>query len=72
MGPLPITTRGHKYIFVVTDLFRKWVEAFPLVTTDSVTLAKVLVEKVVCRYRVPQYLHSDQGANLVSDVINSL
>ena len=72
MGPLPATTRGHKYILVVTDLFSKWVEAFPLVKTDSLTLAKVLVEEVVCRYGVPQYLHSDQGANLVSDVIQSL
>ena len=72
MGPLPNTTRGQKYILVVTDLFSKWVEAFPQVTTDSVTLAKVLVEEVVCCYGVPQYLHSDQGANLVSDVIQSL
>ena len=32
----------------------------------------MLVEEVVCRYGVPQYLHSDQGANLVSDVIKSL
>ena len=72
MGPLPATTRGYKYILVVTDLFSKWVEAFPLVTTDSVTLAKVLVEEVVCRYGVPQYLHSEQGANLVSEVIQSL
>ena len=72
IGPLPATTRGHKYILVVTDLFSKWVEAFPLVKTDSLTLAKVLVEEVVCRYGVPQYLHSDQGTNLVSDVIQSL
>ena len=57
---------------MVTDLFSKWVEAFPLVKTDSLTLAKVLVEEVVCRYGVPQCLHSDQGANLVSDVIQSL
>ena len=63
MGPLPATTRGHKYILV---LFSKWVEVFPLVTTDSVSLVKVLVEEVVCHYGVPQYLHSDQGANLVN------
>ena len=43
---------GQKSILVVTDLFSKWVEAFSLVTTDSVTLAKVLVEEVVCRYGV--------------------
>ena len=71
-GPLPTSSCGNKYILVVTDLFTKWVEAFPLAKTDSVTLAKVLVNEIVCRYGVPRYLHSDQGANLVSEVIKSL
>ena len=35
MGPLPIATQGNKYVLVVTDLFSKWTEAFPLKTTDS-------------------------------------
>ena len=72
MGPLPTTPRGHKYILVVTDLFSKWVEAFPLAATDSVTLAKILTDEVICRYGVPESLHSDQGANFVSEVIQSL
>ena len=46
MGPLPVTTHGFKYILVITDLFSKWVEAFPLVATDSNTLAKILVVPV--------------------------
>ena len=49
MGPLPSSTRGCKYILVITDLFSKWVEAFPLAATDSETLASVLVDEVVCR-----------------------
>ena len=69
MGPLPTTLRGHKYILVVTDLFSKWVEAFPLAATDIVTLAKILTVEVICRYGVPESLHSDQGANFVSEVI---
>ena len=57
---------------MVTDLFTTWVEAFPLKSTDSVTLARVLVDEVICRYGVPHYLHSDQGANFVSAVIQFL
>ena len=72
MGPLPISSKGHKYILVITDLFSKWVEAFPLHVTDSETLAKVLVDEIVCRYGVPVCLHSDQGSNLNSEVITSL
>ena len=72
MGPLPVSSKGHKYILVITDMFSKWVEAFPLRVTDSETLAKVLVDEIVCRYGVPQCLHSDQGTNFNSEVITSL
>ena len=40
--------------------------------TDSETLASVLVDEVICRYGVPRVLHSDQGANLNSQVIVAL
>ena len=72
MGPLPLTTQGNKYVLVVTDLFSKWTEAFPLKTTDSETLAKVLTNEVIFRYGIPSSLHSDQGANLTSNLISSL
>ena len=71
MGPLPLTTAGNKYIMVVTDLFSKWVEAFPVKATDTETLASLLVNEVVCRYGVPLYLHSDQG-NLTSNLMIAL
>ena len=72
MGPLPASEQGHKYILVVTDLFTKWVEAFPLHDTTSTTLASVLVDEVIARYGVPAYLHSDQGPNLCSEVIQTI
>ena len=40
--------------------------------TLSITLATVLVDEVICRYGVPTYIHSDQGANLCSEVIQTL
>ena len=45
----------------------KWVEAFPLVKTDSITLAKVLTDEIVCRYGAPKVMHGDKGSNLVSE-----
>ena len=52
MGPLPQTSSGNKYIVVVTDLYSKWVEAFPMKSTDTETLASLLVTEIVCRYGV--------------------
>ena len=69
MGPLPQASSGNKYIVVVTDLFYKWVEAFPVKSTDTKTLASLLVTEIVCRYGVPSYLHSDQDANLTSNLM---
>ena len=72
MGPLPTTSAGNKYILVITDIFSKWTEAFPVSSTDSATLATILVNEVVCRHGVPTILHSDQGANLTSNLVSSL
>ena len=53
MGPLPVSESGHQYILVVTDVFTKWVEAFPLRDTVSTTLAKILVDEIICHYESP-------------------
>ena len=57
---------------VVTDLFTKWAEALPFCSTESTTLATVLVDEIVCRYGVPSNIHSDQGANFISALIQHL
>ena len=69
MGPLPTTESGHKYILLVVDYFTKWPEAFPLPNQEAATVAEVLVKEYVCRYGVPLSLHSDQGRNLESHLI---
>lgn len=72
MGPLPQSSSGNRYVVVTTDLFSKWAEAFPIKSTDSETLAKLLVDEVICRYGVPPCLHSDQEANLTSNLMATL
>ena len=47
-------------------------EAFPLQVTDGLTLTSILMDEVICRYGVPQQLHSDQGSNLNAEVNQKL
>ena len=38
----------------------------------ATTLAKILVDEIICRYVVPKSIHSDQGANFCSEVIQAV
>lgn len=51
-GPLLASSQGNNYILVVTDIFSKWVDAFPLAKTDSDsdTLTSVLIKDIICIY----------------------
>lgn len=72
MGPLPRSSKGNQYILVITDIFSKWVEAYPLPSTNAETLASVLVNGFICRFGVPRSLHSDQGANFTGSVMKAI
>ena len=72
LGPLPETLRGNKYILVVGEYFTKWKEAFPLKDTEALTIAKVFVNEFVCRFGVPDSLHTDQGRNFEAKVLKEV
>ena len=69
MGSLPVTSQGSKYILVVADVFTKWVKTFTLRSIEAETVAQVLVSEDVCRFGVPNKLHSDQGSNFCNNVV---
>ena len=66
---LPLTSSGNKYVVVFMDYFTKWVEAFAVADQQAQTIARLLVENIVCRHGVPQELLSDRGSNFLSDLI---
>ena len=63
LAPLPTTRHGNKHILVICDYFTRWTEAYALPNKEATTVAKVLVSEWICRYGVPDAIHSDQGAN---------
>ena len=66
---LPQTYDGNQYVVAFVDYLTKWVEAFPTADQKAKTIAKLLVEQVICRHGAPERLLSDRGANFLSDLI---
>ena len=71
-GELPLTEKGNEYIVVISDYFTKWTEALPMPNMGACTVAKILVEEVLCRFGIPQTIHSDQGRQFESNLFQEM
>ena len=66
---MPLTSRGNRYIVVFMDYFSKWAEAFAVPDQQAPTIARLLVDNIICRHGVPEELLSDRGSNFLSDLM---
>lgn len=66
MGPYPRTARGKTGILVVTDLFTRWVEAFPIPEATSGRILNLLRTEVFSRYGYPRCILTDNGSQFTS------
>ena len=73
LGPLdPVTTKGNRYVLVVVDYLTKWGEAYAIPNQTAETVARVIVDEFVCRYGMPEQLHSDQGRQFESELFTQM
>jgi hypothetical protein len=68
----PATPRANKYILVVVDYLTKWSEAYALPNQTAETVALKIVEEFVCRFGIPEQLHSDQGRQFESELFTEM
>jgi hypothetical protein len=54
MGPHLRSTRGKRFILVATDMFSRWIEAFPIPKAILGTIAPLLEREVFLRWGFPQ------------------
>ena len=65
-------SNSMKNVLVITDAFTKYTMAIPTRDQKASTVAKVLVREWFVKLGVPRQLHSDQGRNFKSAVIQEL
>lgn len=69
---LPKTSRGNNYVVVFQDFLSKFPLAFPVPDQKTDRLVRLLVDKVIPLFGVPEALLSDRGANLLSHLMKDV
>ena len=69
---LPRSYDGNQYAVVFVDYLTKWLEVFPTKNQTALTIAWLLVEKIIARHGVPSDLLSDGGANFLSHLLQEV
>ena len=73
MGPFVTAEEsGNKFVVVFCDLLTRYVETIPLRVQDALSLARGLVERIVCRHGCPRLILSDRGLPFLSKLAHEV
>jgi len=72
VGPLTVTTEGHKYILTFQDELSKYTIAFPILQQDAEKIARVFVEETLFKFGIPQVILTDQDPNFFSELFTNV
>lgn len=72
MGPFPKSSKQHVFLLVFVDYYTRWVELFPLRKATAETISQVLVNDILTRWGIPDFILSDRGSQFVSSVFQTV
>jgi hypothetical protein len=61
----PPSSKGHRFVLVITYYFIKWTEAIPLKNMTHKEVIEFIIEHIIHRFGIPQTLMADQGTSFV-------
>ena len=68
MGPLPSGSQGERYIITIIDSFSRFCIAVPSRDHTAETVSRILYERVVAYFGVPEYILSDRGTEFTGHI----
>jgi hypothetical protein len=71
-GPFPWSNQENQYLLIAMDYFTKWPEAYTIPNLEASTMVEVLVAYFFCSFGVLWELHSHQGRNFKSHLMQKV
>ncbi|XP_058217951.1 uncharacterized protein LOC131328970 [Rhododendron vialii] len=70
IGKIYLPSSGnHTYILVATDYFTKWAETVPLKSVDQQEVIKVIKERIIHRFGLPEHLVADRSTIFMGEQV---
>ena len=68
IGPFPMAVKQLKFLIIGINYFTKWVEAEALAIITKKNIRSFVQKHIICRYRIPGVLVSDNGKQFNNNV----
>ena len=69
---LPMTYQGNDHVVVIVDHASKWVEARACRGERAETVARALMDDIICRHGCPKEVWSDRGKAFINETVERL
>ena len=69
---MPKSNRGHKYILCVIDEMTNYLIMMPIYQTRSQEIGEALIDNVILKYGIPEYMIMDQDSAFMSTIMSYL
>ena len=69
---MPKSYRGHKFILCVIDEMTNYLITMPIYQARSEGIGHALIDNVISKYGIPEYLIMDQDSAFMSTITNHL
>ena len=69
---LPRTEKGSEYLFVAKCHFSRFVVLVPLADKTANSVARTVVDHIICQFTTPKVLLSDNGAEFNNQVLEAI